>query len=345
VRIARRLMVLSSALVLSALAAIGSPALAQSVADFYRGKNLDLYIGYSIGGGYDIYARVLARHIARHIPGNPTVIPRNMDGAGSLRLANWLYTAAPKDGTAIGIIGRGTPFDPLLGRPGIQFEAVKYSWIGSANNEVSVCVSSARSGVVKFDDMKSKEIIVGAAGVSSDDDQFPRIINGVFGTKMRVVSGYPGGNDVVLAMERGEVNGRCGWSWSSLKSAQSAWLTENKIHILAQLALSKHADLPNVPLIVDLAQTDEQRQILRLIFARQGLGRPFLGPPGIPQDRLQALREAFDATMMDREFLAEADKLKMEINPLTGVQVENLVRQVYAETPPDVAKRAASLLP
>ena len=222
-RIAGRLVCL-----LSILAAACPSARAQGVADFYRGKNLDLYIGYSIGGGYDIYARLLARHLGKYIPGNPQVIPRNMDGAGSLRLANWLYSAAPKDGTAIGTIGRGTPFDPLLGRPGIQFEAVKYSWIGSANNEVSVCVSSARSGVVTFDDMKSKEINVGAAGVSSDDDQFPRVINGVFGTRMRVVSGYPGGNDVVLAMERGEVNGRCGWSWSSLKSAQSAWLTENE---------------------------------------------------------------------------------------------------------------------
>jgi tripartite-type tricarboxylate transporter receptor subunit TctC len=268
-----------------------------------------------------------------------------MEGAGSLRLANWLYSAAPKDGTAIGTISRGTPFDPLLARPGIQFEAVKYSWVGSANNEVSVCVSSNRSGVVVFDDMKTKELVVGAAGVSSDDDQFPRVINGVFGTKMRVVSGYPGGNDVVLALERGEVNGRCGWSWSSMKSAQAAWLTENKVHILAQLALSKHADLPNVPLIIDLAQTDEQRQILRLIFARQGLGRPFLGPPGIPLDRLDALRQAFEATMKDPGFVAEADKLKLEINPLTGAQVEDLVKQVYAGTPPEVAKRAASLLP
>jgi tripartite-type tricarboxylate transporter receptor subunit TctC len=181
--------------------------------------------------------------------------------------------------------------------------------------------------------------------VSSDDDQFPRVINSVFGTKMRVVSGYPGGNDVVLALERGEVNGRCGWSWSSMKSAQAAWLTENKVHILAQLALSKHADLPNVPLIIDLAQNDEQRQILRLIFARQGLGRPFLGPPGIPPDRLEALRQAFEATMKDPAFLAEADKLKMEINPLTGAEVEDLVKQIYAETSAEVAKRAAALLP
>lgn len=326
-------------------AALCSSAYAQSAGDFYRSKNVDLYVGYSVGGGYDLYARLLARHLTKHIPGNPTVIARNMEGAGSLRLANWLYSAAPKDGTAFGTIGRGTPFDPLLSRPGAQFEAVKYSWVGSANNEVSVCVSSSRSGVVVFDDMKTKELIVGAAGVSSDDDQFPRVINGVFGTKMRVVSGYPGGNDVVLAIERGEVNGRCGWSWSSMKSAQAVWLTENKVHILAQLALSKHADLPNVPLIIDLAQNDEQRQILRLIFARQGLGRPFLGPPGIPPDRLDALRRAFEATMKDSEFLAEANKLKLEVNPLTGAQVEDLVKQVYGETPPAVAKRAASLLP
>jgi tripartite-type tricarboxylate transporter receptor subunit TctC len=327
------------------LTALIGPARAQSVSEFYKGKSVDLYIGYSVGGGYDIYARLLARHLGKHIPGNPTVVPKNMEGAGSLRLANWLYSAAPKDGTAMGTIGRGTPFDPVLGRPGIQFEAVKYSWIGSANNEVSVCVSSRRSGVAVFDDMKTKEIIVGAAGVSSDDDQFPRVINGVFGTKMRVISGYPGGNDVVLAMERGEVDGRCGWSWSSLKSAQAAWLTENRIHILAQLALSKHRDLPAVPLIIDLAQNDEQRQILKLIFARQGLGRPFLAPPGIPPDRLAALRDAFEATMKDADFMAEADKLKLEINPLTGAEVEKLVRQIYAETPPDVAKRAASLLP
>jgi len=318
---------------------------AESVADFYKGKNLDLYIGYSVGGGYDLYARLLARHLGRHIPGNPTVLPQNMPGAGSLRLTNWLYGAAAKDGSVIGAISRGTAFDPILSRPGIAFEAVKFSWIGSANNEVSICASASRSGIAVFDDMKTKEIVVGAAGVSSDDDQFPRVINAVFGTKMRVVSGYPGGNDVVLALERGEVNGRCGWSWSSMKSAQAAWLTEHKIHLLAQLALSKHPDLPDVPLITDLAQTDEQRQILKLIFARQNLGRPFVGPPGIPADRLAALRAGFDETMKDPAFLADADKLKLEVNPLTGVQVEDLVKQVYTETPPKIAERAAALLP
>jgi tripartite-type tricarboxylate transporter receptor subunit TctC len=331
--------------ILVACAALCSAAHAQSVADFYKGKNIDLQIGYSVGGGYDLYARLVARHLGKHIPGNPTVLPQNMPGAGSLRLTNWLYSAAPKDGSVIGAISRGTSFDPILSRPGTQFDAVKFSWIGSANNEVSVCASSSRSGVATFDDLKTKELIVGSAGVSSDDDQFPRVLNRVFGTKMKVVGGYPGGNDVILAIERGEVNGRCGWSWSSMKSAQAAWLTENKVNLLAQFALSKHSDLPNVPLIIDLARNDEERQILRLIFARQSLGRPFVGPPGIPPDRLKALREGFDATMKDPEFLAEADKLKLEVNPLTGQQVEDLVKQVYSETSPATAKQAAALLP
>ena len=331
--------------ILAACAVSCLPAQAQGVADFYRGRNIDLYVGYSVGGGYDLYARLLARHLSKHIPGNPTVLPQNMPGAGSLRLTNWLYSAAPKDGSAFGAISRGTAFDPLLSRPGTQFEAAEFSWIGSANNEVSVCVSSSRSGVATFEDLKTHELVVGSAGISSDDDQFPRVLNGVFGTKMRVVSGYPGGNDVVLALERGEVNGRCGWSWSSMKSAQASWLTEHKIHLLAQLALSKHPDLPDVPLITDLAQNDEQRQILKLIFARQGLGRPFVGPPGIPADRLAALRAGFDETMKDPAFLADADKLKLEVNPLTGAQVEDLVKQVYTETPPKIAERAAALLP
>ena len=330
---------------LTACAVLCCPARAQSVADFYKGKNIELQIGYSVGGGYDLYARLLARHLGKHIPGNPTVLPQNMPGAGSLRLTNWLYTAAPKDGSVFGAISRGTSFDPILSRPGTQFDAVKFSWIGSANNEVSICASASRSGIKTFDDLKTKELVVGSAGVSSDDDQFPRLLNAVFGTKMKVVGGYPGGNDVILAIERGEVNGRCGWSWSSMKSAQAAWLKENKVNLLAQFALSKHPDLPNVPLIIDLARNDEERQILKLVFARQSLGRPFVGPPGIPADRLAALRHGFEETMKDPDFLAEANKLKLEVNPLTGAQVEELVKQVYTETPPAIAKRAAALLP
>ena len=316
---------------------------AQSAADFYKGKSVDLYVGYSVGGGYDLYARMLARYMGRHIPGNPTVVPKNMEGAGSLRLANWLYNIGPKDGSAFGIIGRGTPFDPILGNAKAQFDGTKYTWIGSANNEVSICVAWHTSGITRFEDLLSRELIVGGTSSSADTDQFPKIVNGVLGTKMRVITGYPGGNDVGLAMERGEVQGRCGWSWSSVKSTHQKWYDEKKFSVLMQLALEKHPDLPDVPLIVDLAKSDEQKQILKLIFARQVMGRPFLAPPGLPNERAEALRKAFLDTMNDMEFLADAEKAKMEITPVPGDQLEKLVREIYA-TPKDVAAKAAALI-
>jgi tripartite-type tricarboxylate transporter receptor subunit TctC len=320
-----------------------SSAFAQSPADFYKGKNVDLYIGYSVGGAYDLYARMLARHMGKHIPGNPNVLPKNMEGAGSLRLANWLYNVAPKDGSAFGIIGRGTGFDPLLGNKAAQFDATKYTWIGSANNEVSVCVAWHTSPIKKFEDMQTRELIVGGTSTSADTDQFPRITNGVLGTKMKVVTGYPGGNEVGLAMERGEVQGRCGWSWSSVKSTHQKSLDDKKFSILVQLALDKHPDLPDVPLIIDLAKTEEQRQILRLIFARQAMGRPFLGPPNIPPDRAKALRDAFMATMQDKDFLADTARSQMEITPVDGEKVQALVKEIYA-TPPEIAQKATALL-
>jgi tripartite-type tricarboxylate transporter receptor subunit TctC len=325
------------------LTVMSSSGRAQSAADFYKGKTVDLYIGYSVGGAYDLYARQLARHLGKHIPGNPTVLPKNMEGAGSLRLANWLYNVAPKDGSAMGIIGRGTGFDPLLGNKAAQFDAPKFTWIGSANNEVSICVAWHTSGVTKFEDLLTKELVVGGTSSSADTDQFPKIVNGVLGTKMKVVTGYPGGNEVGLAMERGEVQGRCGWSWSSVKSTHQKWIDEKRFNILVQLALDKHPDLPDVPLVIDLAKTDEQRQILKLIFARQVMGRPFLAPPGIPADRAAALRKAFSETMTDKEFLADTEKAQMEINPVAGEKLEQLVKEVYA-TPKEVAEKAASFI-
>jgi tripartite-type tricarboxylate transporter receptor subunit TctC len=316
---------------------------AQSPADFYKSKNVDLYIGYSVGGGYDVYARILARHMSKHIPGNPTIIPKNMEGAGSLRLANWLYNVGAKDGSVFGIIGRGTGFDPLLGHKSAQFDATKYTWIGSANDEVSICVAWHTSGITKFEDLLSRELTVGGTGASADTDQFPRIMNGLLGTKMKVVTGYPGGNDVGLAMERGEVNGRCGWSWSSVKTTHPTWLRDKKINILVQLALAKHPDLPDVPLVVDLATTDEQRLIFQLIFARQVMGRPFLAPPNVPADRTAALRKAFMDTLTDKDFLADAEKTQLEINPVAGDKIQELVKAIY-QTPPEVARKAAALL-
>jgi len=324
-------------------ATVATGAHAQSVADFYKGRNVDLYVGYSVGGAYDLYARMLARHIGKHIPGNPTVLPKNFEGAGSLRLANWLYNVGPKEGTTFGIIGRGTGFDPLLGNTKAQFDATKFTWIGSANNEVSICVAWTGSGVTKFEDLLTKELVVGGTSSSADTDQFPKIVNGVLGTKMKVVTGYPGGNEVGLAMERGEVQGRCGWSWSSVKSTHQKWIDEKKFTILVQLALEKHPDLPNIPLVIDLAKTDEQRQILKLIFARQVMGRPFLAPPGVPKDRADALRKAFMDTMTDKEFLTDTGKAQMEITPVSGENLEKLVKEVYA-TPKELADKAASFI-
>jgi tripartite-type tricarboxylate transporter receptor subunit TctC len=319
-------------------------AYAQSPADFYKGKTVDMMIGYSVGGGYDVYARLLSRHFGNHIPGNPVVTPKNMEGAGSLRLANWLYNVAPRNGTVVGTIGRGTGFDPLFGHKAAKFDGNKFNWIGSANDEVSVCVVwNGRTKVTKFEDLLTHELNVGGTGSAADTDQFPRIINGVLGTKMRIVTGYPGGNDVNLALERGEVDGRCGWSWSSVVSTRANWLKEKKITVLMQLSLEKHPDLPDVPLITELAKNDEQRALLRLIFARQALGRPFVAPPDVPADRVAALRTGFMDSMKDKQFLAEADKAQLEITPVSGDAVQKLVAEIY-QTPPEIVKKAADIL-
>jgi tripartite-type tricarboxylate transporter receptor subunit TctC len=320
-----------------------SPGLAQSPAEFYRGKTIELAIGLSVGGGYDAYARMLARTMGKYLPGNPTIVPRNMEGAGSMRLANYLYNAAPKDGTSFGTINRGTGFEPLLGNKGAQFDATKYNWIGSTNNEVSVCVAWRSSGIATFADARDRALVVGASGPSADSYQFPKIVNAVLGTRFKIVTGYPGGNDIDLAMERGEVEGRCSWSWTSLKGLHQSWLDRKDINILFQMGLSKHRDLPDVPLIVDLARTQEEAAILRLVFARQVMAWPFLAPPGTPADRVDALRKAFMQTMQDRDFLAEADKAGLEITPVAGEDIQRLVQQVY-ETPAAIVRKAVEYL-
>jgi len=320
-----------------------SPAHAQTVAEFYRGKTVTLYIGFSVGGGYDLYARMLARHMVRHIPGNPQIVPQNMAGAGSLRVANFIYQAASKDGTAFATMGRGSAFGPLLGQGGPAFDAQKFTWIGSANDEVSVCAAWHTAGIATFDDLRAKQMITGATGPTDETAQIPKIINGVLGTRMRVVTGYPGGNDINLALERGEIEGRCGLSWSSAKVSHQAWIDEKKLKLLVQVAGAKHADLPDVPLATDLATTDEQRQILQIFAARQVMGRPFFAPPDLPKERAAALRTAFMDTMRDPEFLAEAARARLEITPVSGEKVEELVARVY-RTPGEIALKAGALV-
>lgn len=332
------------ALVAAVLAmGISHGARADAVADFYKGRTINLYIGYSVGGAYDVYARMIARHMGDHIPGNPVVVPQNMEGAGSLRAANYIYTRAPKDGTAIATFARGAAFFPLLGQEGATYDAPKLNWLGSANNETSLCVAWATTGIKSIDQLKTQEMTAGGTGPTDDTVQMVKVINGVVGTRMRAVTGYPGGGDVLLAMERGEVQGRCGWSYSSLITTRPDWITQHKINILLQLGLRKHPDLPDVPLVMDLPLPDEGKQILKLVFARQVMGRPYTAPPGIPADRLAALRRAFDETMTDPAFLEDAKKAELEINPESGEAVQKLVVDIY-KVKPEIAQKAGELL-
>jgi tripartite-type tricarboxylate transporter receptor subunit TctC len=341
----RALKSLSAALAAGLAACLGSaPAFAQSVAEFYRGKDLTVYIGTAPGGGYDNYGRLVARHISKHLPGNPTLVPVNMEGAGSLKLANWLYNAAPRDGTAIAVLNRGTAFEPLIGlRELTRFDATQFKWIGTPTNDMSVCVAWTASGLDHFNDLFERPLYVGSTGGGSGTDVFPKIINGTLGTQMRIVSGYPGGNDIDFAMERGEVDGRCSWSWSSILSGKKDWLDQGLITPFLQLSLEHNPDLPNVPNIMDLAQNEEQLQIFRLMFARETLGYPFLAPPGIPSDRLAALREGFRATMHDPDFVSEVERSRLTVDPVYGEEIQELVVELY-DTPETVIEKTRALL-
>jgi tripartite-type tricarboxylate transporter receptor subunit TctC len=326
---------LAVALALAALALGAQAAHAQQVAEFFRGKTVTMLIGYTSGGGYDLYARVLSKHMGRHIPGSPSIVPQNMPGAGSLRLANFLYNAAAKDGLTLGMIGRGMAMEPLIGASQPQYDPRRFTWLGSGSDQVSLCATWQSSRVKSWSDMLATPFTVGGEGSGSDPDMFATMIRNLFGVKVRLVSGYPGGNEINLAMERGEVDGRCGWSWSSIKITKPDWVSGKKINLLLQMALRKSAELPDVPLIMDLARDERERQILRLILARQQMGWPFLAPPDVPSERAQALRQAFEATMRDPEFLAEARQRLLDVNPMSGAEIDKLVGELY-QTPPDV---------
>ena len=234
-------------------------------------------------------------------------------------------------------------FEPLLGNKAAQYDGTKFNWIGSANDEVSVCVAWHTSGVTRIEDVLAGELAVGAAGVADDTYQFPAVLNGLLGTKFKMVTGYPSGAEINLAMERNEVQGRCGFPWSTVKATRWSWIDDKKINLLMQFSLAKHADLPHVPLVTDLARNDEERQVLKLIFGRQVMGRPYAAPPGVPQDRADALRKAFMATMADKDFLAEVDKATLEVTPVAGDKIESLILEMY-RTPPAVAEKAAALV-
>ncbi len=320
--------------------ALAAPAAAQaqSVADFYKGKTINVIVGYTAGGGYDLYARALARHMGKHLPGSPNFIVQNITGAGSLNAANNLYNVAPKDGTSFGTFGRGLAMEPLIGTARVQFDATKFTWLGSGTNEISLCATWHTSPVKTWQDALKTQFAVGGEGAGSDPDTYAAFVRNVFGVKLKLVTGYHGTSDIILAIERGEVDGRCGWSWSSVKSTRPSWIPEKKLNYLFHMSDAKAPELQHIPTISDFAN-DRQKQILRLVTSRQTMGRPFAAPPGVPADRAAALREAFMATLKDPAFLAEADKLKLEVNPVSGDDVTRLVAELYA-TPKDIVEEA-----
>jgi tripartite-type tricarboxylate transporter receptor subunit TctC len=333
-----------AALALSTLLAAATPAAAQQdVADFYKGKTIRIIVGVGVGSGYDLNARVLARYLSAHIPGNPSVIVQNQPGAGSLTMTNALYNTGPFDGTAIGASFNGMPTTPLLQPAGARFDPVKLNWLGSTNRETQVTYVWHTAPVQKLADLFTTELIVGAQAPGSTQYDFPILLNHLFGTKFKVVTGYESTPKIHLAMESGEVQGNGATNWSTVKALNSNWLDEKKIRVIVQWGLKKHPDLPDVPLILDLAKTAGDRQALELALARLEFGRPFFLPPNVPAERVDALRRAFDATMKDPAFLAETEKSKIEIDPLSGAQVAALVEQV-SRTPADTVARVRAAM-
>lgn len=326
-----------------AFALTAGPALAQDadLASFYKDHDISFHIGYSPGGGYDTYARTLARHMGNHIPGKPNLTPKNRPGAGSLRLTNELYNVLPQDGTTLAMIGRGMPMEALFGNKQARYDPTKINWIGSLNNEVSTCVTWHETGVDTLKEFLNTKLVVGGTGTGADTDVFPKVLNNVAGAKLNLITGYPGGNNINLAMSRGEVQGRCGWSWSSVKSTRPNWLKDKKVNIVLQMSTSKHPELTEmgVPFVMDLAGNERERKILTLVFARQAMGRPVATSPNTPEARVKALRDAFDATMKDGNFLAEVKKQRLELTPVSGREVQELVTDIMS-TPPDIVQAA-----
>jgi tripartite-type tricarboxylate transporter receptor subunit TctC len=325
--------ILSSALIATTLACLAAPASADDVADFYRGKRLTLIIGYGTGGGYDLYARLLGRFIGAHIPGNPTIVPQNMPGAGSRSAANWLAMIAPKDGTVIATLGQATPTDQALGQPGVRFRSQDFNWIGNLSVVNNILFVSAASGVSNVEGAKKKQLAIGATGASSPSVVYPQVSNNLLGTKFKIISGYPGGGDINIAVERHEVDGRGSDSWASLKSTHPDWLRDHAINILFQIGPRREHDLPDVPLWTELAGNDEQRQALAILSGDVSVGRPILTAPGVPADRVKALRQAFDDTMRDPQFIEAAQQSKIEINPMGGEELQQTVDRIVNPSP------------
>lgn len=328
-----------------ALAAFSTAAVAETAADFYKGKTVTILIGFPPGGGYDANGRTLARHIGKFIPGNPNVVASNMPGAGSLTAANHTFNQAPQDGTTFTIFASSAALDPLLGNKAARFDASRFGWIGSMAQEVAYCgIWQAGGAASSWKEVMEKETIFGGGAAAAITFQHPMILKNVLGaSKMKVVSGYPGTRDVNLAMNRGEVNGSCGLFGSSIMSQWRKEVESGQIKLVIQMGFTKSKQFGDIPSVFDFAKTDEERQILEIHFHQQLLSRPFAFPPNVPAERLKAMREAFMATMKDKDFLAESEKIGLDIDPVTGEEIEVALRR-FASFPPQVLQKAAEAM-
>jgi tripartite-type tricarboxylate transporter receptor subunit TctC len=312
------------------------------VADFYKGKQVSIVIGSSAGGGYDTYARLLGRHLSKHIPGNPTIVPTNMPGAGSNIAAAYVYNVAPKDGTVFGAVQTAAVLDPLFAdKARLKHDSSKFIYLGSATIDYYVCAVRSDAAVKNFKDALTHEVIVGASAPGTSTRDFPALLNNATGAKFRIVSGYPGTREITLAIEKGEVQGVCGFSWSSLSVQHPNWLKTGFIRILVQENDKGHPEVNRmgVPHATDFAKTPQDRQIMDLIYSSEIFGRPYFLPPGVPPERVAALRKAFIETLQDPDLLAESEKLHLDLTPISGEELQAIAAKMYA-TPADVVELA-----
>lgn len=335
---------LAPAAVLAALAVVSGPAKAQdAVEQFYRSKNtIDVIIGFTVGGGYDAYARLLARYLGDQIPGKPKLVPKNMTGAGSRIAAAYVHSVAPKDGTVLGIADQSIALEQALGDSGVKFDSRELIYIGNPIVENNVVSTWYTSPVKTIEDARKVESTMGATGYNTSA-QYPQVLNSMVGTKFKIILGYPGGNEVNLAMEKGEVAGRGSNSWASWKATRPDWIRDKKVYLLVQVGLKRASDLPDVPLMTDLAANDLDRQAMRLLSAPTVIGRPFFTSPQVPAERVKALRAAFEATMKLPAFLEDARKMNLDINPVSGEEVQKVVADII-DAPKPVKDRLASVL-
>jgi tripartite-type tricarboxylate transporter receptor subunit TctC len=326
-----------------AMVAGASIAQAQTPAEFYKGKQIQMMVYSGAGSTYDTYARLLARHMNRFIPGSPNIVVQNMVGAGGLKLVDYLNRIAPKDGTVFGTVSRGNPFDPIMGKKDIEFDPLKLTWIGSMNREIAVALSWGPSPVKTFEDLLKTELLVPGTGAGADSEIIPRAYNNLAGTKFKIVSGYRDTAEATLQMETGELQGIAYWSLSAILSLKPDWIPTKKINLLFHTGATESPDLPGVPRIRTLIKDETDRKALEFLLAREVMGRPFVAPPGIPADRAKALRDAFNATMVDPEFLKEAARGNVEVNLVKAEEIDTLLRDAAA-LPPAVIERARQVL-